>query len=357
MGQVLDALSAAHKEGIVHRDLKPANIMVTTTGSRRNAMVLDFGVGRFLEGTERELAKITGPSAVVGTPLYAAPEQLRGKPVTAAADLYAWGLVYLECLTGSTVMASRTPVETIHKQLSEESVPLPLWLATHPLGELLGKVTVKDAAQRDFTAESLLRELDRIDMRSLPMATLRSSRVYGVAPSPRTVRSPSSAPAAGSSPRQKPSGERRQVTVLGCARDSGVDLEVDPEDYSHVVEGLHRSCAEIALEFGGSVDTRSGDRVLIYFGIPSAREDDAARAARAALALVGRVSGLRVAVHSGIVIAPSGITSAGLGDVVGLTPNIAFRLCEASTPGAVLLSDATRSILRDRVRVGGSTGR
>jgi serine/threonine protein kinase len=80
MSQVLDALSAAHARGIVHRDLKPANIMITKTGGRRNALVLDFGLsGLFQRFPDRELPKLTASYELMGTPCYAAPEQLRGE--------------------------------------------------------------------------------------------------------------------------------------------------------------------------------------------------------------------------------------------------------------------------------------
>ena len=100
MAQVLDALSCAHNLGVVHRDLKPANIMVVSTGTRRNALVLDFGIGAVAESARGDsYAKLTSQHEWLGTPHYTAPEQVRGYPPTPQSDLYGWGLVYLECLT------------------------------------------------------------------------------------------------------------------------------------------------------------------------------------------------------------------------------------------------------------------
>src|SRR5262249_24956292 len=77
MTQVLDALSCAHAQGIVHRDLKPENIIITRTGLRRNATVLDFGLGGFTEGAvARDALRLTATREFMGTPSYAAPEQL-----------------------------------------------------------------------------------------------------------------------------------------------------------------------------------------------------------------------------------------------------------------------------------------
>lgn len=118
MLQVLDALACAHDRGIVHRDLKPSNIMVVTTGARRNAVVLDFGISTVVRGvvpiTEERL---TGSAEMLGTPGYAAPEQLRGAEASPATDLFSWGLVFLECLTGKPVYSAPTLHDMIYKQL------------------------------------------------------------------------------------------------------------------------------------------------------------------------------------------------------------------------------------------------
>src|SRR5262249_22362957 len=107
MTQVLDALACAHARGIVHRDLKPENIMVTSTGIRRNALVLDFGLGGFWrEVGNRSLARLTTTHELMGTPCYAAPEQLRGETPSPRSDLYSCALILLECLSAESALTA-----------------------------------------------------------------------------------------------------------------------------------------------------------------------------------------------------------------------------------------------------------
>jgi Tol biopolymer transport system component len=103
--QICDALDAAHRKAITHRDLKPGNILVTKQGIK----LLDFGLARMAPGESDPT--LTRPGDVMGTPAYMAPEQREGKPGDARSDIYAFGCVLYEMLTGKRAVEERTPVE------------------------------------------------------------------------------------------------------------------------------------------------------------------------------------------------------------------------------------------------------
>src|SRR5216683_2915473 len=116
---IADALDAAHRPGIIHRDLKPSNIKITPDGVVK---VLDFGLAKALagEGSGPDLSKSptltvggTTVGVILGTAAYMSPEQARGQPVDKRTDIWAFGCVLFEMLTGSSAFGRETVTDTI----------------------------------------------------------------------------------------------------------------------------------------------------------------------------------------------------------------------------------------------------
>jgi len=108
--QIAEALEYAHEKGIVHRDLKPANVKLRPDGVVK---VLDFGLAKPAISDEAPAATATRAGIVVGTPAYMAPEQAAGMPVDRRADIWAFGVVLFEMLSGRQIYARKTMLETL----------------------------------------------------------------------------------------------------------------------------------------------------------------------------------------------------------------------------------------------------
>lgn len=375
MLEVLDALACAHALGIIHRDLKPGNIMVIPTGARRNALVLDFGLGTVVSDMDSaEQDRLTGTSDVVGTPGYAAPEQLNSLESTTATDLFSWGLVFLECLTGRPVYSGATLAEILFKQLGSEPLEIPAALQHHPLGSLLAEVTRKDPAARPKDAAALLRRVEACNMRGLSKAM-----ITGNIPVPAAFSFVESMTIADTQSRADTAlitvSERRQVTALCCdfkllprssapkenLEQHGAAISRDIEDINGALLSLLSACSKSVQKHRGFLAAAFGGQALFFFGYPVTDEQDGRRAARAAIAVMETIAaenagfepkGLRVeariGLHAGLVVSPKSADNIdiGLSLTLGVTPTLASRIAAAAAPGAILVSGSLSRALR-----------
>jgi len=121
--QIAEAVAAAHEHGVTHRDLKPGNIKITAEGKVK---VLDFGLAKAVAGEAADQeSTITEPGRVMGTPAYMSPEQARGKPTDKRCDIWSFGCVLYEMLTGKVPFQGETVSDTLACILERE----PNWLA------------------------------------------------------------------------------------------------------------------------------------------------------------------------------------------------------------------------------------
>lgn len=167
---VARALSVAHRAGLVHRDVKPENVMVDEQGAIK---VLDFGIARRTEQvgdatiTQDDADVRTGDGAFLGTPAYMSPEQVKGEPVDARADQFAWGVVAYELLTGRLPFrAERGPMSLIASILCDE--PPPMDRIPEALSAVVLRALAKEPADRHPSMDAVAAALEPFIPAPLP---------------------------------------------------------------------------------------------------------------------------------------------------------------------------------------------
>jgi serine/threonine-protein kinase len=156
--QILDALDHAHRHKITHRDLKPANIMIT----RQGVKLLDFGLAKLetgpLQETDESITQaLTKQGQIVGTLQYMSPEQLQGKPADARSDIFSFGAVLYEMLSGKRAFEGSSAASVIAAVLERQPAPLEL---SPPLDRVIRACLEKDPDQRMQAAHDVKRALD-----------------------------------------------------------------------------------------------------------------------------------------------------------------------------------------------------
>jgi serine/threonine protein kinase len=159
---VADALAYVHEHGVVHRDVKPANVLFTDAADYTRVKLADFGIARLADSASR----LTSIGTIVGSPQYLSPEQAKGEDVGPPSDLYALGLVLLECLTGAAVFAGSGIGPVVARLHRDPQIPDGVDPA---LGQVLIAMTSRDPAQRPTANQTATALGEASESRAVPL--------------------------------------------------------------------------------------------------------------------------------------------------------------------------------------------
>jgi tRNA A-37 threonylcarbamoyl transferase component Bud32 len=177
--QLCDALEGAHAQGIVHRDLKPGNIMILDDPPGRDLIkVLDFGLAKSF-ASEADGTGVTSTSAIIGTPLYMAPEQIEGKPSDQRADLYSLGCILYEMLSGAAPFVDPVVSAVLARHIADTPAALPQHVPV-PMRALVEKLLAKQPDDRLRGAREVRQALETVN--DSPAARFATPILVGEAP-------------------------------------------------------------------------------------------------------------------------------------------------------------------------------
>ena len=258
--ELAGALGHAHAQGIVHRDVKPGNVFVRADDS---IVLGDFGLAKGLEPSDHNL---TSPGMILGTPAYMAPEQAQGKPVSAATDVYALGVVAFEMLSGRVPFTADSAMSLLHKHVNEPPPPLLDYAAEVPRGlaALVDRMLEKDADRRPPDGKHVADELEKLLRERAPM-----DETMAAMPGPAC----------------QSYFEESEITaaafeLVGFAKTTV--MTVLPARAAFLLESWYRLAHQAIRAEGGLAAGHVGDRVIGVFGHPQRHPDHVQRAVRAA---------------------------------------------------------------------------
>jgi serine/threonine-protein kinase len=278
--EIADALDTAHGHGIIHRDLKPANIMIARSAPGHDAQVklLDFGLARVLRPQAAgaiagppDATPETQPGVLLGTPHYMPPEQIEGKSGDARSDIFAFGAVLSEMLTGRRAFAGRTTAAVIAAVLRGE----PPAVQPREVDRILRRCLAKDPLRRYQSARDLLNDLEEVRAARAAGAGRPPARTWRHAAAWLTLAGVTVAAAAlGYAAWSRP-GDPEPLSIFQLQPPPGIEVEppgravlaISPDGRWIAFRGIDRERREAAL-YLRSVGERDARRVAANAAVP-----------------------------------------------------------------------------------------
>src|SRR5215471_17122818 len=270
--EIAEGLDAAHRAGVIHRDIKPHNIMVLDAND--SIKLMDFGIARLHDSSNTPLTRV---GTMLGTPDYMAPEQIEGQAVTEKTDIYSFGIVFYQMLTGIVPFRANTPAAVLTKQLREEPTPPTRLRPEVPqeIEDLVLRALAKNPDHRHPDIREIVRSL-RQSSRDLADVSVRApaptaAMVESVdRPSPSsTIAVPTGAPATVSQPVPTPAVGPPAKDFLPAepapstspAATTQIQLSDEPTSHATVVLDVHDTGPPKRAQ--GSVSARSRWKLVV----------------------------------------------------------------------------------------------
>jgi tetratricopeptide (TPR) repeat protein len=332
MRQAAEALGAAHARGAVHRDIKPSNLFLRERDLGRLAVV-DFGIAGFIDRSSR----LTQTGTLLGTPGYAAPEQVQGSTsYDARSDVFSLGCVFFECVAQRPAFEGANPMAVLAKLLLQD----PPRLAdlrpgiAEPLDALVSRMLSRDPEKRPQSLREVVEAIDVI----AATCTLR--------PAVESVPAPTLASDDGGMPAEMPLSERSQqaltrkeqrlVTLVFAGRDPSIKGALAALRRAHAAE-----LAAAVEPIGGHLTALADGALIITTWTPGTAVDRAERAARCALAVNARFPDLPIAVVTGRGQVASRV-------VEGAVIDRGVHALARTKPGVARIDEATAAMIAPR---------